>query len=54
MIERLNERYPEPVIKPGTPIEDIMFAAGQRSVVTQLALELANHRKKDLTPDVPH
>lgn len=35
----LERRYPEPKPRPGQTLEEVMFAAGQRSVALQMRAE---------------
>lgn len=52
LIDELARRYPEPRPGPGRPLDEIMFAAGARSVVLMLQDWQAKTRQKDLQPDV--
>jgi hypothetical protein len=53
LISDLLRRYPEPSHRPGVTLEQVMYEAGQRAVVVQLASDFELTRQKDLTYDVP-
>lgn len=38
-IDFLDRRFPEPKPRPGQTLEEVMFAAGQRSVAIQMRAE---------------
>ena len=47
LIEQLLKEYPETTITPETPLEHIMFRAGQRDLVTRLSTILERTKDKD-------
>lgn len=53
LLTELERRYPEPRTRPEDTAEDIMFRAGQRSVVLQLLDAFEASAKKDPFEYVP-